>query len=315
MSPPSNWHGFVGQRHAVVPLRRLARGAKALGSTVGPVLFTGASGLGKTELAKIFTRELGREFRRLICHPETGPIDLAMFIQSWAPGDVVFFDEAQALRPGVQERLFEIIDSRRGPSVLVDPLQRRFLGPDIDVPAVCLFVATDRPSKLLVPLKRRLSVAIELRPYAPHEMRTILRQRAAEKNIVLSPQAAKALVPSCRGMPRAAGQRLETLIQFHGERPLKEFTRGHVRNFLTKLGIDQRGFERSDRAYLKILAERNGAPASLKLIAAKMMADAAAVAQEIETFLLREGLIEIGTGGRTLTANGREIANSMEIKK
>jgi Holliday junction resolvasome RuvABC ATP-dependent DNA helicase subunit len=123
-----------------------------------------------------------------------------------------------------------------------------------------------------------------------------------------TPQAARRLAEVAQYLPRSIVRRLEHLRLFwpHVER----FTLEHVAEFLAYEGLDARGFTPHQRLYLRTLAESPRGICSLERLSVKLGCDTATIRQEIEPYLIDQGLVDPHSGrGRTLTeAGAAEVA-------
>ena len=307
--PISDWHGFLGQRQLIRALAPIAEGAKANGRALSPTLFTGQSGGGKTHLANALATFFGTTLHVLVGRKDLKLGELVAFFKSAKAHDVAFADEIQSLQPELQEIFFGIIDDGKLPAIEGAPgvpAERQ------NLPPFHLIAASDRSGKLLTPFKRRFALTLQFDAYSTRELDAITRQRATELGMVLSPQAAKLLARTSRGIPRLVGQRLRLLRDFYGTRPPNEFDLPHVRKFLNSLGVDNCGLNRSDRKYLVVAFEQGDEGVSLRTLAARLEIDSDSVFRDVEPFLMREGLLAIQQRGRVLTAAGKEYARQLK---
>jgi Holliday junction DNA helicase RuvB len=107
-----NFHGFIGQRRTVEFLRKQVRGALAHGQALGHLLLHGASGMGKTKLARALAQEYGTECKT-VHGKKASTREICAKIVTMKKGDFLFMDEAQGLPRDSQELLFQVIDGDR----------------------------------------------------------------------------------------------------------------------------------------------------------------------------------------------------------
>ena len=306
--PISDWHGFLGQHQLIRALRPIAEGAKANGRAMPPTLFTGSSGNGKSYLANALATFFGTHAHVLVARADLKLDELLAFFRLAHGHDILFVDEIHSLNLALQEVLFGIIDHGKLPADVLAVASTE----NQNLPPLHLLAATDRPGKLLTPLKSRFALTLQFGAYSSRELDAITRQRATEFGMVLSPQAAKLLARTSRGIPRLAGQRLRLLRDFYGTRPPSEFDLPTVRKFLKSLGVNDDGLTRSDRKYLEVALEHGDSGISLRTLAARLEIDGDSVFRDIEPFLMREGLVAIQPRGRVLTGAGAEYARSLK---
>ncbi|MEI6236192.1 MAG: Holliday junction DNA helicase RuvB C-terminal domain-containing protein [Planctomycetota bacterium] len=307
--PISDWFGFLGQRQLIRALRPIAEGAKANGRALPPILFTGQSGGGKTHLANSLATFFRTTLHVLVGRKDLKLAEIIAFFRLVKAHDVAFVDEIQSLQAELQEVLFGIIDEGKLPAIEGAPgvpAERQ------NLPPFHLIAASDRSGKLLTPLKRRFALMLQFDAYSTRELDAIARQRATAFGMVLSPQAAKLLARTSRGIPRLVGQRLRLLRDFYGTRPPNEFDLSNVRKFLNSLGVNNDGLTRSDRKYLEVVLEQGDTGVSLRTLAARLEIDGDSVFRDIEPFLMREGLVAIQPRGRVLTTTGAEYARNLK---
>src|SRR5262249_33915633 len=109
--PAPRFHKFIGHAKIVAQLRRELTGSMARGEPMPHALFTGTSGVGKTQLARALAAERGAKLVRVlgtVCQQE-----LIRKLKRLRDGDFLFVDEAHNLKHPLQELLYEVIDRRK----------------------------------------------------------------------------------------------------------------------------------------------------------------------------------------------------------
>jgi Holliday junction resolvasome RuvABC ATP-dependent DNA helicase subunit len=156
---------FVGQKRPLKPVLRQQDGARAEARPMPALLFTGESGIGKTEAAKALAeRANAGDLIKFHC-----PADVSEIAKRLAEAEslsYVFFDEAHRLPPELQEWLYQLLDANRdNKPVRVSPPKGAASSEEVTIQPLTFFFATNQPGKLLKPLKRRLPQRIHFRPY------------------------------------------------------------------------------------------------------------------------------------------------------
>jgi Holliday junction resolvasome, helicase subunit len=204
--PPFRLGNLVGQRRVIEFLDRLVTGAMRLKAALPNILFCGPPGYGKSEIAMTISRPTGTTFRKVTASVRFPVTEFLKIFDGIKYGDVLFVDEAHALRPELQLLLCSAIEERRIPV-----LERTGKGiahitsTDKLIPEFATFLATDQPDRLPHALRSRMAVTVELRPYTKAEMRAIVEIFCAAAN--LSVVSAHLKTRESGQEPTAAGSR------------------------------------------------------------------------------------------------------------
>jgi Holliday junction DNA helicase RuvB len=315
------FHGFVGHRKLLAPIRRELDGAKARAEPMPHMMLTGPSGVGKTELTKALTKESEKRLVRVMGYARRDV--LLKKLHALQQGDFLFIDEAHGLASDLQDLLLEVIDRRRAPYPGKAKQKGRAggagKGPAKDakvkkkrLPPFTLVLATDRPSHLENALQKRIPTRLHLTPYPLNEMKEIVELIAAKERVLLSPQAARRVAVASFGLPRRAKHLLVKLRLFaRAERP--QIGVPDVAEFLRAHGIDRDGLGPKERKYLRFL--QKAGKASLTTLAQFLGTDDEDVRLQVEPPLFRKGLIDISSSGRRLTDRGRKRAAMMKRRR
>jgi Holliday junction DNA helicase RuvB len=309
--PVPSLFGFVGQGHILPGLKRIAEGAKDRGEAFPHTLFGGNSGLGKTFLGRVLALLFGTTLHVLLCRRDLDELAIGLAARDWASGDIVALDETHALPPYIQELLYGTMENGVVPEATQDASQEWTVNGQRTIPKLTIVAATDQPGKLLPAFRKRFVLNYMLRPYTLREMKVIVRQRASEKQMLLTRQAISVLGKASRSLPRRAGHLLDTLAMYHGAQNPAEYTKVHVAKCLRSVGVDDNGLTTLDRAYVKFLAECGTRGASLRVLEAKLQCDAGYLVKEVESYLIQLGFLTIGPAGRVLTEAGISYAQGM----
>jgi Holliday junction DNA helicase RuvB len=299
---PRSFAEYVGQKQVVENLRIAIDAARKRGEPLEHVLFYGPPGLGKTTLAGLIARELGAALR-----PTSGPTlekpkDLVGILTSLEEGDVLFIDEIHRLGRVVEEFLYPamedfqidfVVDSGAYAKTLKLPLKR-----------FTLVGATTRAGMLSAPLRERFGITQHLDYYSDEELQLIVERSARVLGIPIEPDGAQTIATRSRGTPRIANRLLRRVRDYAQVRGDGRITRTIADEALGREGVDVRGLDRLDRAFLATIATQyNGGPVGIGAIAATLTEDAETLEDVVEPYLLKTGFV-------IRTANGRKVTRS-----
>ena len=301
--PIPTFHDFIGQPKTVELLRRQNTGAQTRGQPFPNTLLTGASGLGKTMLARALAASY--ETNLVMASGDIAKTDLVDRLMKLDTNDFLFIDEAHALKSTLQELLYDAIDNSQVPRVpgsLAAGAPIKESTTTVEISKCSIILATDQPGRLLNALQKRMSLRVSLAYYSIDELKEIADRMATDMNLLLSPQAARLIAKVSAGLPRRVTQHLHNLQNHFPDSETHQLSVPHVKEFLSAFDIDEKGLGAQERQYLNYL-KVNGS-ASLELLAICLGVDCDFVRRQIEPLMLREGLVKIGPGGRKLTPAG-----------
>lgn len=230
--------------------------------------------------------------------------------------DFLFVDESHLLKAPAQDLLMEIIDdlSIMAPRLKKTQTNKEEMPPErIQIPACTIVLATDQPGALCNALRRRMADQVPLRLYRVDELKEIAEQIATSINVLLTPHAARYLADMAHGLTGTVKRYLDGIRLYFPNSETDQVGLPQVKEFLSKLGVDERGLGQEERQYLRYLDSVGSA--GKESMALYLGPDVKFVRQQIEPILLRQGLIKIGKGGRQLTDLGKDVVKGMALEQ
>lgn len=299
---PSRLDDVIGQLAVVERIRILLEAAQKRQDPLGHLLLDGPPGLGKTTLASVIPKELGTDFQITAGPSLSAPKDLLPYLTNASEGSVLFIDEIHRLPPAVEEFIYPAMEDFRVDITLGEGLNARTI--NMQLQPFTVIGATTRSGMLTAPLRDRFVNREHLDFYTLEELTTIVRRNAAKLRTEISPDAARQIALRSRGTPRKANNWLRWTRDFADARADGIITLDVANEALKMKGVDHRGLEKLDRQYIEcIITVFGGGPAGVQAIAHTMNIPADTLEDEIEPYLLREGLIQRTPRGRTITAD------------
>lgn len=291
---------YIGQQRVKDNLLIAIGAAKQRGDTLEHVLIHGAPGLGKTTLANVIARELGRDIR-----VTSGPAiertgDLASILTNLSDGDVLFIDEIHRLQRTVEEVLYPAMEDFALDLVLGKGPAARTVR--LDLPHFTLVGATTRIGALSSPLRDRFGVVHALEFYTLPEMEEIIGRSSRIFGITIDSQAISEIAKRARRTPRIANRLLKRVRDYAEMQASGRITETIAHHALDQLDIDHGGLDRLDRKILETIALTfQGGPVGLGTIAAAIAEDPETIETVYEPYLIQLGYLKRTPKGREVT--------------
>ncbi len=302
---PDRMADMVGQLEVRERLKIAIDAAKQRDDVLGHILFDGPPGLGKTTFAQCIPNEMGVPVDLLSGPSLKAPKDLVPSLTNLRPNQVLFIDEIHRVPKAVEEYLYTAMEDFRIDLILGEGINARTH--NFKLRPFTLIGATTRAGMLTGPLRERFQIREHLDFYTDTDIAEIVCRNAKKLKVEIKSDAAEEIAVRSRSTPRVANNRLRWVRDYAQSRGNGVIDLEIANAALKMAEIDRLGLDRQDRKYMDVLIRIcMGGPTGVETMAATMNTVTETLADEVEPFLLRKGLILRTPKGRRATPLGYE---------
>jgi Holliday junction DNA helicase RuvB len=177
----------------------------------------------------------------------------------------------------------------------------------VDLPKITIIGATTNDGLVAAPMRDRFGLAVQLDYYTVDELAEIAQRDLTIFGVSATPSATKQIAMRSRGTPRLAKRFVRRVIDYATVRANGEVTEAVLDECFEQLGIDDLGLDRVDHQILQTI-NGNGGTASIQTLSFSTGVDVETLRDKHESYLIRSGIVQVGSKGRFLTSYGEEIA-------
>jgi Holliday junction DNA helicase RuvB len=264
---PQTLEEYVGQAKAKRIASIIVEAALKDGHSLPSTLITGQYGQGKTSLARIMASAYD---------PKITLLDAASVNKNPVTKGTYIIDEIHNLGSDVCDSL----------NILLDAGDIFIIG------------STTDPGKLPAAFRSRFR-QIYLEPYSIKDISTIIKRVIDRKLLSIDPGPLLDIAKRSRLNPRAALNYLAFIFDIATLKNVTRISSAIVKEAFQELGVDARGFQSRDYVYLNALPT-DGRAVGLQYISAITRIDEETIKEEVEPYLLQQGLIDRTSKGRKL---------------
>jgi Holliday junction resolvasome RuvABC ATP-dependent DNA helicase subunit len=291
---------LIGQDHIKTRLNFYLEAHKATNLT--PVLmFNGSKGMGKTEMAKKFAKNLKKPLLEINC--ATIKNNQQFFEQIFMPVIMdneitILFDEAHNLPKELQQLFLIVFNIESARSKQVNWRESTF---EFNFEKQTYIFATTELDKIFPPLKERFTV-VDFKPYTEQQLGEIINKRLDW--VEFADGVVQEIAETVRGNARDAVKRTKEIEMYCEARNSNKFTMEAWKELCGLVGINVHGLNNTEMEILAILKDRGDC--TLGMLSAATGMSRTAIQRDVETYLLRKALIKI-EGTRKITNAGIRV--------
>jgi len=266
--------------------------------------FVGAKGLGKTEFAREFGRNIlnaaGNKRTFVEINSSTVKGVSQFFEQIYLPFILdkevtIFFDEAHALPKEVVMVFLSIFNTENGSEKTVVHKETSYT---FDFKKHSFLFATTESDKIFAPFKDRL-ITVDFDNYSQEDLSQIFLNNL--QNITFAPDALDYISSTFRGNARNCVHRVKDIQFYSLSRNVNHFSMTEIKDLCDTLGILPQGCTQIEWRILNIL--RKEGRQSLQGLSARTGLSRSSIQKDHENYLLSRGYMEIDMQ-RIITAKG-----------
>lgn len=235
---------FIGQKKIVESLNILLKSSNIQNKVFPHCLFSGGPGLGKTTLANLVSKEIGRPLFEINAASLKDQFSILYILKDLKPRSIIFIDEIHNLKKTAQEALYTAMEGNyislgEGDS---DGCTKVRLSP------FTLFGATT--STVSKPMLDRFAHNFQMVAYTEQEIENIIQ--------AMDPDfPAATIAPYCRKNPRIARKRIGWVRDYCVSKDLV-INKKNVKEAMEQIDILANGLTIDDISYLRALDQCKG---------------------------------------------------------
>jgi Holliday junction resolvasome RuvABC ATP-dependent DNA helicase subunit len=281
------FESLIGQNHIKKQLGFYLKAHSVSGLTPF-LMLNGAKGLGKTEFARAYAKELGKPLLEINC--STIKNSAQFFEQIFMPvimdNDVtILFDECHALPKDLVMAFLTVFNIEGTTKKHFAWRENNF---EFNFERQTYIFATTEQDKMFGPFKDRMTI-IDFKPYKMEELGEILQKRLTwtefEDGLI------EDISLTLRGNARSAVKRSKEIEMYNEANNSHQFGRADWQELCDLVGIKPYGLTNSEVEVLSILKDRG--ECTLNMLAAATGLSTTSIQKDVEMHLLRMGFMKI----------------------
>ena len=294
---PKTFEEIAGQEKIKTVLRTFIDYSKKTNTIIPSCLFLGNSGLGKSSFANVLANEIGSKLHIVNCPQVKDSKELFEIFNKLSEKDVVIYEELHSLNRRLSDSLL----------VAIEDFYYVNKGRKFPIKPFTLIGATTDEGLIVPALRNRFKYKARFTEYSEDELVEVSYLVAKRMGFELNKKVAKRISQVSRGIPREVAQNTEFIRMYMVANDLKIINSEKFYEIVSMRGFNKDGLREHDLEYLRCLDYET---LSLNILSSKLEIDKTTVQFDVEPYLLKLGLIEISTSGRSLTQKGTDYVRN-----
>lgn len=301
---------IIGQENTKKQIEIAILASKKRNMSIPHMLLSGFAGCGKTSMAKEMAQKLGTDFISIVPESLKDHKSIMQLLDSLSysgyneMGDriseikpaIVFLDECHNLPMYAQEKLGMVMENFTMETGHANKL--------FWVPYFTLIGATTLAGELSKPFKDRFKLNFFFDAYSQIESMDIVKIHAERLKVPITKKATKDIALRGRGIPRIIVRYLERCADIMYSLESDIITSKLTSHAFEVIGIDKHGFNKVELKILHTLYNSDK-PLGLETLSVVTGESSKTIKNDLETYLIRDGMMIRSGSGRLITAKGR----------
>lgn len=298
---PISLEEFIGQENLKVNLKMSIKSALIQKKSLNHILLYGGPGKGKTSLAQIISFEMKTNFRST-----SGPLlqkitDVTSLFASIKENDILFIDEIHAINHSLEEIFYTVMEDYMMDLIVGEGSSAKMV--KIRIPSFTLIGATTKYGQLSEPFRHRFSLTFRLEDYNINELSQIAKNFFIRNEIqVQDEDVFHEIAIRSKHTPRLCLALSERILDFFYGENHSIVNKDLIIQSAKIIGIDNKGLNATDRAYLKLFINNN--ILGIETINGYLQESTSTIEETIEPYLMRINFIKKTPRGRMITEEG-----------
>ena len=307
---PATFDDYVGQTKVKSDILINIKAAKIENKNLGHILFTGASGYGKTSLAYLIAKEFNSKIHVINGANLQKIADISsILININNDNNIIFIDEIHAISKEVQELLLSIMEDKILNVTIGQDYNSKIV--TLNLPDFTLIGASTMLHNINKPLLNRFSNIYFLKKYNHQQISLIISNIFKHKKIKISYEICELLASYSRLNPRYSIHLAEKIYNYGLVKYDLKFDQKIVKMILKEIECNLYGLNSIELLYLFKISDKIKAT-SIQAISQILNMPLATVVNNIEPYLLQLNLINTTNQGRIITEYGKEIIKQIK---
>lgn len=290
---PSNFSEYIGQKRIKNILSTYIENVKERNLPFPHTLIYGKAGMGKTTLAKIIAKMLGRDMVEVISSSLPKDEHVLQETVRKLNGKILFIDEVHSLPRSEVETIYTMMESFEFEGTPISPFT--LIGATTEIGEII---------KNRKPFYDRFKLPLELEDYTIGNLITITKQykKGLFEDDEITNENYRIIAENCRNTPRIAIRLVESTVYYNN----------NIKEVLKNFGIIHKGYNQKDLKLLDYLSKNN--IVGLQGIASFLDTSKENYLYEIEPYLIKTGIIIRTPKGRGISEYGKTILVQLKEK-